>query len=220
MSLWQWKKIQEMSRSGIVNRFIVIDGIDGAGKSTQAALLAEALEREGREVVKVRDPGGTELSNRIRAVLLDPTAPVSSVAELCLYAASRAQLVKEIIRPALEAGKTVVSDRFTWSTFAYQGSGRGLPMDAIEQLEKIACEEIHPAHIFVLDLDPAKRNARLAQKGAALDRLELENDEFFQRVRNGFLLMAKANPEISTVLDATLPPEELHQTILARVRVK
>ena len=120
-----------MPRAGIVKPFFVIDGIDGAGKSTQAALLAEALEREGHSVVKVRDPGGTELSDRIRAVLLNPSTPVSSAAELCLYAASRAQLVQEIIRPALDAGKVLVSDRFTWSTFAYQGAGRGLPMNAI-----------------------------------------------------------------------------------------
>jgi len=201
-----------------VSAFFVIDGIDGAGKSTQAALLVEALQRDGQEVVKVRDPGGTELSDRIRAVLLDPSTPVSSIAELCLYAASRAQLVNEIIRPALDAGKMVVSDRFTWSTFAYQGGGRGLSMEAIAQLENIVCEEVRPAHIFVLDLDPAKRNARLAQKGAALDRLELEGDGFFQRVREGFLSQARAHPEISTVLDATLPQDELHKIILAKVK--
>ena len=207
-----------MPRTGIVKPFFVIDGIDGAGKSTQAALLAEALEREGHSVVKVRDPGGTELSDRIRTVLLNPSTPVSSVAELCLYAASRAQLVQEIIRPALDAGKVLVSDRFTWSTLAYQGAGRGLPMNAIEQLESIACGDIRPAHIFVLDLDPSKRNARLSQKGAALDRLELEGDEFFQRVRGGFLAMAKANPGISTVLDASLPLNQLHEVILKKVR--
>ncbi len=198
--------------------FFVIDGIDGAGKSTQVALLAEALEREGRSVVRVRDPGGTELSDRIRAVLLSPSTPVSPVAELCLYAAARAQLVNDIIRPALEAGKAVVSDRFTWSTFAYQGWGRGLPKEAIAELEAIACGDVRPAHVFVLDLDVSVRSARLNQKGNALDRLEQESDAFFQRVRDGFLSMAQTHPASGTVLDASLPPDEIHKVILSEVR--
>jgi len=212
-----------MSWSGSVNRFFVIDGIDGAGKSTQISLLTETLQREGYPVVKVRDPGGTELSDRIRAVLLSPSTPVSPMAELCLYAASRAQLVQEIIRPALEAGKVVVSDRFTWSTFAYQGYGRGIAAKAIEELEDVACGGIRPAHIFVLDLDPSKRLARLNQRlsekgGNAPDRLELEGDAFFQRVRDGFLALSKQHPEFSTVLNATEPPEVLHAAIAAKVR--
>ncbi len=198
--------------------FFVIDGIDGAGKSTQISLLAETLEAEGHSVVKVRDPGGTELSDRIRAVLLSPSTPVSPVAELCLYAAARAQLVQEIIRPALEAGKIVISDRFTWSTFAYQGSGRGISPDAIEKLEGIACGGVLPAHVFVLDLDPAARIARLSQKGTAPDRLELEGDAFFQRVREGFLEMSRAHPESSTVLDASQPLETLRDAIARKVR--
>ena len=198
--------------------FIVIDGIDGAGKSTQAALLAEALERDGHSVVKVRDPGGTELSDRIRAVLLSPSTPISPIAELCLYAAARAQLVNEIIRPALEEGKVVVSDRFTWSTFAYQGWGRNLPKDAIAELENIACGDVRPVHVFVLDLDVSKRSARLNQKGNALDRLEQEGDAFFQRVREGFLSMAQTHPDLGTILDASLPPDQVHKIILTQTR--
>ena len=198
--------------------FFVIDGIDGAGKSTQAALLAEALEREGRPVTRVRDPGGTELSDRIRAVLLSPSTPVSPAAELCLYAAARAQLVQEIIRPALDAGKIVISDRFTWSTFAYQGSGRGLSRDFIAQREDIACGGVRPAHVFVLDLKPSGRMARLKQKGTALDRLEREDEAFFNRVRDGFLEMARANPEMGTILDASLPLQGIHTAILDAVR--
>ena len=201
-----------------MNRFFVIDGIDGAGKSTQAALLAGALESDGHAVVKIRDPGGTELSDRIRAVLLSPSFPVSPAAELCLYTAARAQLVQEIVRPALDAGKVVVSDRFMWSTFAYQGAGRGLPMDSIEKVEEIACNGVRPAHIFVLDLEPSRRNARLSKKGGTPDRLEQEDDAFFQRVREGFLSLARAHPDSSTVLDATLPLEILHEAILVKVR--
>jgi dTMP kinase len=168
-------------------------------------------------VVRVRDPGGTPLSDRIRALLLDPEYPVAPATELCLYAAARAQLVHEIIRPALEAGKVVISDRFTWSTCAYQGAGRGLGMDHIAALEKAACGDIAPAHVFVLDLDPAAREARIgARAGAARDRLERAGDDFFVRVREGFLDQAAARPAEGTVLTATRPAEELHAEILAR----
>jgi dTMP kinase len=165
----------------------------------------------------VRDPGGTPLSDRIRALLLDPENPVSPAAELCLYAAARAQLVVEVIRPALDAGKTVISDRFTWSTHAYQGAGRGHAVGAINLLEEVSCGGIVPAHVFVLDLDPAARDGRIgARAGAARDRLEREGDDFFARVRKGFLDLAASRPEQGTVLDATRPAEELHAEIRAR----
>lgn len=199
-------------------RFFVIEGIDGAGKSTQVALLAEALEARGHAVVRVRDPGGTPLSDRIRALLLDPESPVAPSTELCLYAAARAQLVHEIIRPALEAGKVVVSDRFTWSTRAYQGGGRGLDAGSIAALGRVTCGDVTPSHVFVLDLDPAARDARIgARAGAARDRLEREGDDFFGRVRRSFLEQAQENPGEGTVLSATRPAAELHAEILDRV---
>ena len=197
--------------------FFVIDGIDGAGKSTQAALLTAALEARGLSVLRVRDPGGTDLSDRIRALLLAPENPVSPATELCLYAAARAQLVHEKIRPALEAGQIVISDRFTWSTHAYQGAGRGLDTASIAQLEEIACAGIKPAYVFVLDLDPVKRGDRIGDRGGKLDRLEREGDDFFGRVRQGFLELATSRPRESTVLDATRPPADLHAEILAKV---
>jgi len=198
--------------------FFVIEGIDGAGKSTQVALLAAALEARGYEVTRVRDPGGTPLSDRIRALLLDPENPVAPSTELCLYAAARAQLVHEVIRPALEAGRIVISDRFTWSTRAYQGAGRGLDPAHIDALSEIACGGITPAHVFVLDLESSAREARMtARAGAARDRLERENGDFFSRVRQGFLDQASAHPEVGTVLDATRAPEDLHAEVLAVV---
>ncbi len=197
--------------------FFVLEGIDGAGKSTQATLLVEALERAGRDVVRVRDPGGTPVSDRIRALLLSPDNPVAPAAELCLYAAARAQLVAEVIRPALQAGKVVVSDRFTWSTYAYQGAGRGLDAGRIAALEQIACGGIVPAHVFVLDLDPESRGARLEAKGNGLDRMERENGEFFGRVREGFLELARARAGQGSVLDARRPAEELHAEIFRKV---
>jgi dTMP kinase len=200
-----------------ISPFFVLEGIDGAGKSTQAALLVEALERGGREVVRVRDPGGTPVSDRIRALLLSPENPVAPSAEVCLYAAARAQLVAEVIRPALEAGKVVVSDRFTWSTHAYQGAGRGLDAEHIAALERVACGGVLPAHVFVLDLDPADRGARLESKGNGLDRMERENGEFFARVREGFLELARTRADRGTVLDARRPAEELHAEIFRKV---
>lgn len=197
--------------------FFVFEGIDGAGKSTQANLLAEALEARGRMVARVRDPGGTPLSDRVRALLLDPENTVSPAAELCLYAAARAQLVAEKIRPALEAGAVVVSDRFTWSTHAYQGGGRGLDRGRIAALEDIACGGVRPARVFVLDLDPSGRAARLAAAGKTPDRLEREGDDFYGRVRRGFLDLAAERPGEGAVLDAKRPAAELHAEILAQV---
>jgi dTMP kinase len=198
--------------------FFVFEGIDGAGKSTQVALLAEALEARGHEVTRVRDPGGTPLSDRIRGLLLDPESPVASSTELCLYAAARAQLVHEVVRPALDAGRIVISDRFTWSTRAYQGAGRGLSLEAIDAVAAVACGDLRPAHVFVLDLDPAAREARMtARAGAARDRLERESGAFFARVREGFLEQAAARPHEGTVLDAALPPGELHARVLRKV---
>jgi dTMP kinase len=195
--------------------FFVFEGIDGAGKSTQVALLAASLEARGYEVTRVRDPGGTPLSDRIRALLLDPENPVAPSTELCLYAAARAQLVHEVIRPALEAGRVVISDRFTWSTRAYQGAGRGLDVGHIDAVAEVACGPITPAHVFVLDLVSDAREARMtARAGTARDRLERENGAFFERVRQGFLNQAAAQPEHGTVLDATRPPDELHAEIL------
>lgn len=198
------------------SRFFVLEGIDGSGKSTQAARLAEALGQRGLSVVRARDPGGTPLSDRIRALLLDPGNTVAPSTELCLYAAARAQLVAEVIRPALEAGKAVVCDRFTWSTWAYQGAGRGLDAAHIARLEDVACAGVRPAHVFLLDLDPARRAERLRLAGKTLDRLEREDEDFYARVREGFLELASSRPGEGTVLDASRPADELHAEILAK----
>jgi dTMP kinase len=196
--------------------FFVFEGIDGSGKSTQAVRLAAALEQRGVAVVRARDPGGTPLSDRIRALLLDPESAIAPAAELCLYAAARAQLVAEVIRPALDAGKAVVCDRFTWSTWAYQGAGRGQAAAHIARLEEVTCGGLRPAHVFLLDLDPARRAERLSLAGKAPDRLEREGDAFYERVREGFLDIATARPGEGTVLDASRPEDELHAEILTK----
>ncbi|MCB9495254.1 MAG: dTMP kinase [Fibrobacteria bacterium] len=186
--------------SGVLFSF---EGIDGAGKTTQVALLSQALEERGHRVVCLREPGGTPLGEKIRGLLLDRTEdPPSPVAELLLFAAARAQIVATRIRPELEAGSVVILDRFTDATFAYQGYGRGLPLDQILSLEGIA-SGIEPRRTWYLDLDSEESNRRRTLRGEAPDRLESEGDTFRDRVRAGYLERARSRPARFHVVDAS-----------------
>ncbi len=193
--------------------FFALEGLDGSGKSTQAARLGEALRTRGYDVVSVRDPGGTDLSAALREILLHGKAAIAPEAELCLYAASRAQLVSEIIAPALRRGAVVITDRFTWSAAAYQGHGRGLPMEAIRALERLTCGEALPDAVYFLDLPVDRMGRRL--EGKAADRLESEAPAFFERVREGFLAAARRQPDQSLILDAMASESVLAERILA-----
>jgi len=194
--------------------FIVFEGIDGAGKSTQVKMLAEALVRRGCGVEVCRDPGGTKLGEQIREMLLDSVDGIAPPAEALLYAASRAQLASEVIRPALRQGKVVIGDRFSDSTLAYQGFGRGLPVDLLRQVNKLADGELAPDLTILLDLPPEMIRERLAGRR---DRLEKEAVSFFQRVRQGYLTLAGEQPEGYLVLDSCLPAEEIHRQVLGKV---
>ncbi len=194
-------------------RFLVFEGVDGSGKSTQVGLCVEALRASGQDVVQVREPGGTALSQAIRELVLDPTRSVSPEAELLLYMAARAQLVAEVIRPALIAGKVVVADRFGWSTYAYQGYGRGLNRDMIASLMAAACGEVWPDFILVLDIAPEIRRSRLLAQGRSLDRLEREDDSFFARVREGFHALVGEGQTPSHLLDGGESVESLQKSI-------
>jgi len=190
------------------------EGIDGAGKTTQVALLKEALEARGHRVVCLREPGGTGLGEKIRGLLLDRSEdPPSPVAELLLFAAARAQIVARRVKPELESGAVVILDRFTDATFAYQGYGRGLPEGDILALEGIAAG-IEPLITWFLDLSPEESARRRVARGETPDRMEAEGEAFRARVRAGYLERARRHPERIAVVDAARSAAEIAVDIL------
>lgn len=193
--------------------FVCFEGGDGAGKSTQVRLLTAALEARGREVLVTRQPGGTPLGSQIRELVLHGEH-VSPRAEALLFAADKAHHVDEVIRPALAAGRVVVTDRYTDSSIAYQGAGRDLGADEIRHLQQWAVAGVLPDVTFVLDVSPALGRER---RGELHDRLEAEADAFHAAVRQGFLDLAGREPGRYAVIDAGLAPELIHERVLARV---
>lgn len=196
--------------------FVVFEGGDGAGKSTQSGLLVEALRGAGHEPVVTREPGGTPLGAQIRALLLHGGA-VAPRAEALLFAADRAHHVEEVVRPALRAGQVVVSDRYIDSSVAYQGAGRDLPAADIRDLSAWATEGLVPDLTVLLDVVPSTGRARVAGRSGAADRMEGEPDGFHTRVRSHFLALAAADPERYLVLPADDPADAIAAVVLARV---
>lgn len=188
---------------------VTIEGIDGAGKSTLAAGLAEALRTDGVDVELLREPGGVELSERVRALVKDPALAVDPRAEALLYAAARAQLVAERVRPRLDAGRWVLLDRFVDSSLAYQGAGRGLGVGAVRAINDFGTGGLTPDRTLLLRIDPAAGRARAEDRGEAPDRLEAEGDGFFAAIARSYDELAAAEPERFRVLDATLEPSWL-----------
>lgn len=196
--------------------FVTFEGGDAAGKSTQAAALERWLTDQGHRVVRTREPGGTDLGDGIRDLVLHRHWHVTPRAEALLYAADRAHHVATVVRPALEAGAVVVQDRYLDSSVAYQGAGRVLDGEEVQRLSLWATEGLMPDLTVLLDLDPAVGRARRGGR-AAEDRLESEADDFHQRVRAGFLALAAASPERFLVLDAALSAEALAQRVRTAV---
>ena len=199
-------------------RFITFEGGEGCGKSTQVARLKEALEQAGQDVVLTREPGGTWLGEKIRFLLKDQDEEEPcDRAELLLFLAARAQLVRRVIRPALERGAWVVSDRFSDSTLAYQGYGRGLDLATLRLANDFACEGLAPDRTFLLDIDRATAARRLdkrqAELGAAADRIERAGDDFHERLRAGYAALAAAEPERIVRIDATRSREGVWEQI-------
>ena len=189
--------------------FITIEGGEGAGKSTQMERVAGWLERHGRRVVQTREPGGTRLAETLRDILLDKrNRTLSSLAELLLMFASRAQHLDELIRPALARGDVVLCDRFTDATWAYQGGGRGLPHDQIAALEHVVHGDLQPELTLLLDLPVQEGLARAERRGES-DRFESESIAFFERVRAAYLERAAEYPARFAVIDASLDEESV-----------
>jgi len=206
-------------------RFITFEGLDGCGKSTHLERLAGVLRSEGLEVITTREPGGTPIGERIRAVLLDSrTQGLAPLTELALMFASRAQQIAEVIRPAIEAGTWVLCDRYTDSSEAYQGGGRQLGSQAVLTLHRVLCQGLDPDLTILLDSDPAasvararRRNQRNADE-ADENRFEKENRAFFQRVHDTYFKIAKRDSDRVVVIDARRPQEEVHPDVVAAVR--
>lgn len=196
--------------------FVTFEGLDGSGKSTQAELLRARLEAEGEPVVATREPGGTELGERIRDLVLHG-GHVAPWAEALLYAASRAQHVDEVIRPALDRGATVICDRYVDSSVAYQGAGRGLGLERVLELNLVAVGGLLPDRTFLLLLDPAHVPARLDREH---DRLEREGDDFRARVDAGYRDLAERFPDRIVVLDGTTPRDSLAEEVYGALRVR
>lgn len=191
------------------------EGSEGCGKSTQIALLRTRLESAGRAVVVLREPGGSELGESIRHLLQHAKegATMTSETELLLFAASRAQLVREKIRPLLEAGTFVILDRFLDSTTVYQGIARGLPLESVRAINHFAIGGTLPQLTLVLDMDSATARQRIHQTGRELDRIESQPQSFFEKVRQGYLEVAHAEPARVKIIDASAAPEAVHANI-------
>ncbi|GFZ82434.1 thymidylate kinase [Pseudohongiella nitratireducens] len=201
----------------VSGRFLTLEGGEGVGKSTNIQFITQLLKKQGIDCLVTREPGGTELAEKIRELLLsDHSEPVGELTELLLVFAARAQHLQQKIKPALAAGKWVLCDRFTDATFAYQGAGRGLNRDVIAALEALVQGELRPDLTVLLDIDPAIGLARAGQCGTP-DRFEKEKLTFFERVRKGYQERADAEPGRFLVIDASAPLSEVQEEIERRL---
>lgn len=196
-------------------RFIVLEGVEGSGKSTQIRLLSAWLEGAGIPHTSAREPGGTAVGEAIRQLLLDrDELHIPPETELLLMLAARAAFVRQVVQPALERGETVLADRFDFSTFAYQGHGRGLDMDTVQRLNAFARGAVEPDLYIVLDLPAKEGTERQAREGKTLDRIERAGSGFLERVREGYRQLAESEGR-ARVVDARGTPEEVHARLRA-----
>ncbi len=197
-----------------MSRLLTIEGIDGAGKTTLAAALLERLRGRGVEVELLREPGGVRAAELVRSLVKDPSLVIGARAEALLYAAARAQLVEERVRPLLAGGTWVLLDRFVDSSLAYQGVGRGLGIDAVRAINDFGTGGLTPDRTVLLAIEPAVAAARLSGRGEAPDRLELERADFFAAITAGYEEIAAAAPERVFVVDAEQPTERVVDLVL------
>lgn len=198
--------------------FITFEGIDYSGKSTQVKLLSDRLAHEGRSVVVLREPGGTAVSEAVRTILLDRQhLSMAQWTELFLFSAARAQLVREVIRPALAASTIVICDRFADSTTAYQGYGRGLALDHVRLVNSIATDGLAPDLTFIVEIPVAESIRRRKHTRADADRMESSGQQFFERVFDGYRTIAAGEPKRCIILDGTASVEDIHEKLWAYV---
>jgi dTMP kinase len=200
----------------VTGTFITFEGIDGSGKSTQLRMLAEVLTQAGCEVLLTREPGGTPVGIRLRGALLDAHEEVDPLTELLVFAADRAQHVRRVLRPALESGSVVFSDRYADATRAYQGAGRGFSPELIAEIIQLATEGLKPDLTILFDLSIADSTARTRRRGNGTqhgDRLDAEDDDFHTRVRNAYLQLAEAEPERIKIVNTNQAAELTHQSV-------
>lgn len=197
--------------------FITVEGIEGSGKSTLLDGLEHALATDGHRIVRVREPGGTPAGDRVRGLFLDPAVQIDGVTEMLLINASRAQLTHDVIRPALERGDSVLCDRYVHSSLAYQGFGRGLPLETVRDVCRIATGGLMPDLTIFVDVSVETSMARVAQRGKP-DRLDAESAAFHQRVREGYRKLVLTDENIVTI-DGELAPEAVLDAALAAVSV-
>ncbi len=198
--------------------FITLEGPEGAGKSTQAEMLLELFRKAGREVLRTREPGGVKLSEKIRELVLDiKNENMCPEAELFLYAAARAQHTGEAILPALKSGKSVICERYTHASIAYQGYGRGLGAGKVKKINEISSMGLNPDITFVLDIEAARGLARIKGSERCLDRLESEDIDFHRKVRKGYLDMARSDKDV-IIINAQMPLEKVHGSIAGELK--
>ena len=196
--------------------FITFEGIDGSGKTTQLRRLASYLKEAGCELLLTREPGGTPVGNRLRGALLDAHEEVDPLTELLVFAADRAQHVRRVLRPALEAGKVVISDRYADATVAYQGAGRGFSAELISEIIQLATEGLKPDLTLLFDLSVEESIARTSRRTNGKhqgDRLDAEASDFHVRVRDAYLEVARAEPDRVKIVETNRRPEETHESV-------
>jgi len=204
-----------LNRTTMAGLFFCLDGVDGGGKSTQVRMLCDWLQARGQQTLSLRDPGATRLGEALREILLHrQDIPLTMTAEMLLYMASRAQLVQEVIRPALEMGTVVICDRFLLANVVYQGSAGGIDVDSIWQVGEVATGGLNPDMTFVLDLDVTTALGRIDR---GFDRLESRGAEYMQKVREGFVQQSERLRDRVKIIDASQPIEVVHASIVAQL---
>jgi len=200
----------------VAGTFITFEGIDGSGKSTHLRLLAHFLQSSGLDVILTREPGGTPVGNRLRAALLDASEEVDPLTELLVFAADRAQHVRRVLRPAIEEGRVVISDRYADATVAYQGAGRGFSPELISEIIELATEGLKPDLTLLFDLSVTESNVRTKRRTSgpqAGDRLDAENADFHTRVRDAYLVLAEREPERVRVIETNRSVDETQKVV-------